>query len=299
MFRLAGLFLILSGIATLTYQVVWIQLLSLSVGSTSASVSTVLAAFFLGMGLGSLFAERLTRRFGDHLRAYVVLEIVIGVAGLALLPILLSLDEIMAWLPASLGTSLWFKLVVSLALLIVPTMAMGATFPVMTSLLIRSDRSLGDRLGSLYSLNTAGAVLGAVGSGYVLIPSLGLHGAVFVAVGLNALVVALGWRRRDAVLEPDADDKESDGPMPAPFVRTAALVVLAGTGFVSIAAEVAYTKALAIYLGGTNYGFSIILTVFLLGIAGGAWAIKSRLDRIERPAAWLAGGCSCSGSRCS
>lgn len=291
MFHLAGLFLILSGIATLTYQVVWVQLLSLSVGSTSASVSTVLAAFFLGMGLGSLLAERLTRRFGDHLRAYVVLEIVIGAAGLALLPVLLSLDEIMAMVPVWLGTSLVFKLCVSLALLVVPTMAMGATFPVMASLLIREDARLGDRLGMLYALNTAGAVLGAALSGFVLIPNLGMHGAVFVAVGLNAVVVVLGWQRRNRSFSvPSGSSAPASTRAAHGSVRVAALVVLAGTGFVSIAAEVAYTKALAIFLGGTTYGFATILSVFLLGIAGGSWAIKSRLDGIERPAAWLAVG---------
>ncbi|MCA8942416.1 MAG: fused MFS/spermidine synthase [Planctomycetes bacterium] len=293
MLRLAGLFLVLSGIATLTYQVVWVQLLSLSMGSTSASVSTVLAAFFLGMAAGSLLAHRMTRRLGDHLRAYVVLEVVIGVSGAVLLPVLLALDDIMAWTPAWLGTALWFKLVVSLLLMLVPTMAMGATFPVMASLLIRRDAQLGDRLGLLYSLNTLGAVLGALVSAFLFIPRWGLDGAVWVAVALNAVIVVIAVARMRGLPAEATTDEAVEGAQPitsSPRMRRLALAVLCGTGFVSIAAEVAYTKALAMFLDGTMYGFATILSIFLLGIAIGSWAIKSRLDRIEDPSRWLVAG---------
>ena len=84
MLKLAALFLLLSGIASLTYQVVWVRLLGLSMGSTSASISTVLAAFFLGLALGSYLAERITRNRINSLKPYIVLEIIIGLAGLIL-----------------------------------------------------------------------------------------------------------------------------------------------------------------------------------------------------------------------
>ena len=74
----AASLLILSGSAALIYQVAWVRLLSLSMGSTSASVSTVLAAFFAGLALGSYFAKRILRDRDGSLTVYVVLEVVVG-----------------------------------------------------------------------------------------------------------------------------------------------------------------------------------------------------------------------------
>ena len=142
MLKLAALFLLLSGIASLTYQVVWVRLLGLSMGSTSASISTVLAAFFLGLALGSYLAERITRNRINSLKPYIVLEIIIGLAGLILLPILLNLDAIMAATPA-LGATIPMKFAVTVVLLLIPTVCMGATFPVMASILIRRQDEVG------------------------------------------------------------------------------------------------------------------------------------------------------------
>ena len=88
-FEIAALLLVLSGLAALTYQVTWVRLLSLSMGSTSASVSTVLTAFFLGMAVGSFVAERLVRG-RDPLRVYVGLEAGIALSGVAVLNVNMS-----------------------------------------------------------------------------------------------------------------------------------------------------------------------------------------------------------------
>lgn len=304
MIQLATLFLVLSGIATLTYQVSWVRLLGLSMGSTSASISTVLAAFFLGMALGSYMAERITRNRIHSFAPYIILEAVIGISGLALLPVLLNLDSLMAWSPA-LGTAMSFKFVVSLGLLLVPTICMGATFPVMAALIIRRQNEVGLRIGQLYSLNTAGAVLGAMLSGFVFIPMWGLDGAIYIAFSLNLIIVLLGmYSLRRLQLPPlEVTPTESSSTNPpgqgskaiqdiktqAPL-RTLALVVLFCTGLVAIATEVGWTKYLSIFAGSTIYGFAAILTIFLTGIAVGSWVIKSYLEKIRSPALWMASG---------
>ena len=114
------------------------RLIGLSLGSTSASISTVLSAFFLGLALGSYLAERITRNHINSLMPYIVLEISIGTAGLVLLPLLLHLDHLMAMSPV-FGTELTLKFLLSVLLLIIPTTCMGATFPVMASILVRRD----------------------------------------------------------------------------------------------------------------------------------------------------------------
>ncbi|MGD8884829.1 MAG: fused MFS/spermidine synthase [Gammaproteobacteria bacterium] len=299
MFFLAALFLVVSGVAALTYQVVWVRLLGLSMGSTSASVSTVLAAFFLGLAIGSYLAERITRNRIDNLNVYIVLEAVIGIAGLTLLPILLNLDSLMATIPG-LGSTIEFKFAVAMVLLVVPTMCMGATFPVMAAILVRRQTDMGKRVSQLYSLNTAGAVFGAMFAGFVFIPNWGLDGAIYVAATLNAFIVALAIYMNSRIkLPPIETHDDMRGELTAQQkeafkqqapLRFHALVVLFATGFVAIATEVGWTKYLSIFTGTTIYGFSAILTIFLFGIAAGSWWVKKYLDRISRPEFWMAIG---------
>ncbi len=294
MLLLAASFLLLSGIASLTYQVAWVRLLGLSFGSTSASISTVLTAFFLGMALGSYLAERITRNRIDTLKPYIVLEMLIGVSGLSLLPLLLHLDWLIALLPA-FGTSLSLKFVLALLLLSIPTISMGATFPVMASIFIRRENELGLRMGQFYSLNTAGAVLGAALSGFVLIPNWGLDGAIFIAAALNLtiVVVALYFNTHLALPPLEKDGNQVGGTVASTGhepgqLRTHALIVLFATGLASIASQVGWTKYLSIFTGTTIYGFAVILTVFLIGIAAGSWAMRSRLQHMRSPALSLA-----------
>ena len=297
MLKLAALFLLLSGIASLTYQVVWVRLLGLSMGSTSASISTVLAAFFMGLALGSYLAERITRNRINSLKPYIYLEIIIGIAGLVLLPVLLNLDSIMAATPA-LAATIPMKFAVTVSLLLIPTVCMGATFPVMASILIRRKNEVGVRVSQLYSLNTAGAVLGAAMAGFFFVPNWGLDGAVYIAFTINLLIVLMGLYLNSQLelppIEEPEPEEEADSTSrsiaeEAPL-RGRALMVLFATGLVSIATEVGWTKYLSIFTGTTIYGFAAILTVFLIGIAAGSWYIKSHLDRMQRPELWMAFG---------
>ena len=87
-----SLFLLISGSSALIYQVLWVRLLSLSIGSTSVSVSIVLAAFFLGLGLGSYFAGDILKKFKNALKIYLFVVISIAISAILLLPVLLNLD---------------------------------------------------------------------------------------------------------------------------------------------------------------------------------------------------------------
>ena len=294
--RLIALFLLLSGIASLTYQVTWVRLLGHSMGSTSAAISTVLAAFFLGLALGSYSAEKITRNRINDLRVYIVLELVIGLSGLLLLPVLLNLDSLMAQLPAY-GSTLTAKFLITMILLALPTLCMGATFPVIAAILIRKSTEIGGGLSALYSINTAGAVLGASLSGFVFIPQWGLDGAIYIAFALNMAIAVMAWglnrnlRLLPVEPEPAVDvHSQSNVITHGTFLPGVSLAVLFCTGLVAIASEVGWTKYLAIFTGTTIYGFAAILTVFLMGIASGSWWIKSRLEHLRTPHVWLSGG---------
>jgi spermidine synthase len=304
---LSGLFLLLSGVAALTYQVVWVRLLGLSMGSTAAAVSTVLAAFFAGLAAGSALADRLTRH-RPGIGPYLALELGIGLSGLALLPLLLRLDALVAALPATLATAIATKFAITLLLLALPTLCMGATFPVMAELVSRGRSDLGGRLSFVYSMNTWGAVAGAALAGFVLIPRLGLDGAVLAAAACNFAIVAIGLAARGvfAGAEADGDRPRTTATLTATAnaastatatsdearraAASAALFALVATGFCSIAAEVGWTKYLAVFTGATLYGFSTILAVFLTGIALGSWLVRPLLGDTERSARMLASG---------
>ncbi len=293
MSHIAVIFLLLSGIASLSYQLVWVRLLGLSMGSTSASISTVLAAFFLGLAVGSYLAERITRNRIDNLSVYILLELIIGVSGLGLLPLLLHLDSIMAALPI-LATSIGLKFVLTILLLSIPTVCMGATFPVMAAILIRRENNVGSGISLLYSVNTAGAVLGAALAGFMFIPKWGLDGAIYIAFGINMFIVTTAlffnrlYKLKPIELAPAATTETviNTAVTTAPM-RYRALIVLFATGFVSIAAEVGWTKYLSIFTGTTIYGFAAILTVFLTGISVGSWVIKHYIGRMQQPAVWM------------
>ncbi len=281
--NLAPWLLVPSGCAALVYQVVWVRLLMLSIGSTSVAISTVLSAFFLGMTFGSMLSARIAQGRLTDLKVFAWLELGIGLSGLILLPVLLHLDHGMALL-GELGTALWIKFSICLVLLFIPTVCMGATYPVLASALAHQREALGSFLGNLYTLNTAGAVAGALLSGFVLIPHIGLDGSVVMAslfnlfTGLGALL--LHRKVRHALLaSPDtsgyAAPLQSGSPTSREHWEVGA--VLFCTGAIATASQVAWTKYVSIFVGATLYGFSAILGIFLIGIAAGSWYSKRRL----------------------
>jgi len=297
--RLAASCLFLSGMAALIYQVAWVRLLGLSMGSTSASVSTVISAFFLGMALGSFFAGKLKRRDGRDLAVYLGLELGIAVCGLASLPVLLNLDWLVTnldWLHAG---GLGPRFLVATVLLVLPTSCMGATFPVMSALLLkqREDADLGRGFSWIYALNTAGAMSGALLTGFVLVPTVGLDGAIYVAATANLWIViscARGLLRGvDRVSAGPASERQESGGAQAQAslgrsqLRGQAVTVICYTGVISLAVEVAWTKYLSIFTGTTVYGFASILAIFLGGITLGSLLLRSRLNRMVRPELWV------------
>ena len=188
------LLFVCSGACGLTYQVLWLRLLSLVFGVTVHAASTVLAAFMAGLALGSLLAERLARR-GHPLRVFAALEAGIAVAALATPALLGAAASLYRPLSTIAGDSLWIltagRFVASFAVLLVPTVLMGATLPVLS----RADlvRASGARLGTLYAVNTTGALAGALATGYVLIGGIGIQRTFLLAAALNVAVAAIAW----------------------------------------------------------------------------------------------------------
>src|SRR5215813_11969376 len=289
-----------SGISGLVYQVVWVRELVLVFGATTFAVSTVLTVFMGGLALGSYYFGRRSETAARPLRLYGLLEIGIGLYGLAVPLIFGALPNVYqtfwSWLHLSFFMLSIVRFAFAALVLIVPTALMGATLPVLSSFYARDVGRIGFRVGSLYALNTFGAVLGAAATGFVLIPVLGMKAATSTAAAMNILlgVVALFVSRRverePSVGESGAEQEETETKRQRPAPREPhpieISVVIAGfavSGFVALSYEVIWSRVLALIIGSSVYAFSIMLTTFLIGLAAGATIASRFVDRIRSP----------------
>jgi spermidine synthase len=213
-----------SGISGLVYQVVWVRELVLVFGATTFAVSTVLTAFMGGLALGSFYFGRRSERVNRPLRLYGLIEIGIGVYGLAV-PFIFALlpslyQPFWNWLHLSFFAISIVRFIFAALVLIVPTALMGATLPVLSSYYARDHGRIGLHVGSLYALNTFGAVMGAAATGFVLIPSFGMRATTATAAAINILLglVALSFARKyeadTDVLDPRAERASVDEVTP-------------------------------------------------------------------------------------
>ena len=293
----------LSGVAGLVYEIVWIRMLSHLLGGTSYAISTVLAAFMGGLALGSRHFGKRADRVQRPLWLYVKLEF--GIALLGLLVYLLirvsppAYVAIAGVLPEPVLGLL--RAVIAFALILPPTFLMGGTLPVLSRFIVRSGDRLGRGLGTLYAVNTLGAVLGSFLAGFVLVASFGTQGSVAIAVAINVVVGLVVWMlERSTTSEPatESDEVQLRPPSgksgarvkePATQMNYAVLMaVFAMSGFASLGYEIYWTRALQHFLGNSTYAFSAMLTTFLLGLAAGGWVGGRIADRSVSPPRVLA-----------
>jgi spermidine synthase len=245
----------------------------------------VLAVFFGGLALGNWLAARRLSRVAHPLRVYAALEGAIGAFALLSLPLLRHLDALYTWFgvpDTRLGlTALRFAC--AALLLLPPTLAMGATLPVVARGLVTRDERLGRWSAWLYGANTLGAVLGAYLCGFWALPWLGLSRTLVAAGVTNLAVAALAYfaSRGARPLPPETETQaDADGARG----RRAFLFFFAVSGFVAIGYEIVWSKVFGIVMEGTLYGFAAVLSAYLLGIAIGSFAIAARVDSLRDPA---------------
>jgi spermidine synthase len=283
--------LVLSGFAGLSYELLWVRQLALSLGSTTESFATVLAVFFGGLALGSRWAGRRSRTTQRPVATYAALEATTGVLGLVLLPLMSRLSLALVSLePTSLVGATVFRALLSGLLLLPPTFLMGATLPFICAAVIARDDDSGRGTALVYGLNTLGAVLGAYGVTYWLLPSLGVSGATLVVVGLNLAVAAVAFvsSRRPGGEGPAAPPTpEGTGPKhdTSGGKEGLALTLTAFLmGFTATGAQLVWSRFFSIALKGTAYGLGAVLVSVLSGIALGSLLATWLARKPERTA---------------
>lgn len=294
-----------SGAAALIYQIIWFKQLQFVLGSSTFAVSVTVASFFFGLSLGSWWGGRMADRVRRPLRAYAVLELLVGAVSLA---ITLFLSKWAVWTPfltPFLGQgsllSAALTLLVSLSTLALPTMLMGATLPLLAKYIIREQQALARRIGFLYGINTLGAAIGCAIAGLILLGTLGVWrsavvgSSVYFTIALTAGALMFSAHRKaqsaGAVTPGSAEDggEASAGDTWEPATGssqeiTALVIIFAISGFVSIAYEVLWFRVLANFSLHTVYAFSAMLSTYLLGLVLGAFIcarfVAPRKDRL-------------------
>jgi len=292
----------LSGMTSLIYEVMWGRKFGLVFGVTTYAVSTVLAAFFAGLALGSYIAGRLVDRTRVHpLAVYGIMEGVVGAYAL-LLPVLLagveaSYPAVYSRVGESFSLFTLYRFVVCFVVLVVPTTLMGATLPVVSKLMVEQEAVLGLNVGRLYAINTSGAVAGAFSAGFVLVKAFGVTNTTLMTAAANFLLAAAALiLSRLAVFRPvRRPESHREGltealePEPGLSLEDKAILTLAFTsGLTVLALEVVWTRSLVLVLGSTTYAFSTMLTAVLVGIALGSAVFARWADPTRNRAALVA-----------
>ena len=256
-----------SGFPALVYQLTWQRELFRIFGVNSESVTIVVTAFMLGLGLGSLAGGWISRqpRIG-LLPLLATIELLTAAFGIVSLSVFEQVGALIVnWPLAAVAAA-------NLLLVIVPTLLMGATLPILVSHLVRHAGEVGGAVGLLYYVNTLGAGVACVVCCAILFPFFGMHAAVYLGVGINTAVAvaAIGAhlvQRNGAVLA-SAVTANKD---PASSLSMRLALLLAGLGgFISLSFEIFLFRTISYASGSSATAFALTLACFLFGIAEGA-----------------------------
>ncbi len=284
---------ILSGVAGLIYELVWTRMLVLIFGNTLFATSTVLSSFMAGFAAGSYFIGKYIDQHNPRLlRLYAILELAIGAMAM-LFPLLLTLaSPLYAGLYRAFDGNLALlnvaRFAICFVIILIPTFMMGGTLPVLVKYSSSSNqtRSLGNRTGLLYGLNTLGAVVGCLICGFVLLEQLGmrLSGTVGITINIGVAVIAFWLSRGERPGGATAQDDKPEAPVEQRYSRAtvrAVIIAIGLSGFCSLAYEVFWARMLALFSSNTVYSFSAILSTFLGGIALGSLIYYKFLSSIK------------------
>lgn len=172
----------ISGWAAILYQLLWQRYLFTIFGSNIESTTIIVSAFMFGLGVGSIIGGKISKKNNNSLLLiFAMVEFFIGIFGLFSLQIFDLVGEITMNLN-SIGTS-----IVSLGLVIIPTMLMGSTLPLLVQYFLQYNSNVGETLGKFYFVNTLGSALGALIATEFIFKLFYMDGTIYFSVCLNLI----------------------------------------------------------------------------------------------------------------
>lgn len=287
-----------SGVCSLIDQVVWLRLLKLIIGNTVYASTVVVSVFMGGLAVGAALMGRRCERFRDPLRSYALIELAITLSVLLSPAALRGADAFYVWLwrgfspgPAAL---VFWQVLLSALILLVPTILMGSTLPLLARFVTSVEQETGPLVGRLYALNMLGAAAGTFLAGFVLIRTVGVMGSLYAAALLNVGVACGGYLLHrlatSRVVRPSSLVVAPNDERPATSDTSRfGLALLAGGFFLSglacIGYELLWMRSIVHSIGTFTYVFSAVLTVYLVGNVIGTMIGSRIVRRLKHPAA--------------
>jgi predicted membrane-bound spermidine synthase/tetratricopeptide (TPR) repeat protein len=279
---------IVSGATGLIYQIAWFKYLSLFLGNTTYAQTIVLATFMGGLAIGASLWGRRADRAKSPIVLYGGLEFFIGLYCIVYPWLMSAVKSLFVMtvhaldLPSDGTAVLFLKLLISVLTLLLPTILMGGTLPVLVRFITDSVEESGKNVATLYFLNSFGAVLGSLLGGFFLVPMAGLQATVLSAGVVNILIAAvafaLGTRKMLAPAEGESAPGTELPSAPDLFVLLA--VGVAGvSGLAAMIYEVAWVRLLIPVLGSSTYSYTLMLVAFIAGITIGSWLVSVLIRR--------------------
>lgn len=260
----------LSGFPALLYQIIWQRALFTLFGADIESVTLIVTVFMLGLGLGSLLGGKLSARPGMRLlAAFGAIELSVGAFGAASLWIFHRVAAFTA------GSPLLVTGMVAVALLLVPTLLMGSTLPLLAEHFVRRSGNVGESVGILYAVNTFGSGVACFAAAFFVMRLLGETGSVRLSVGFNlfvgttALLLQRGSRSqgRSSEVQPVAARR-------ATIPLRMGMFLAGATGFIALAYEIVWFRLYSSSSGAKASTFALLLAVYLVGIAYGSLKVR-------------------------
>lgn len=275
----------ISGIPAILYQIVWQRALFSLYGINIESVTIVVSAFMLGLGLGSLLGGVLSRKRSlSPVLLFASAEIGTAIFALRSLPLFRVVAE------HTRSAPVWLIGVISFLLVVFPTILMGSTLPLLIEQLVRSSKKVGSAVAALYFANTLGSGGGCIVVVPLLMSKFGQTGTIRCAalmnatVGIVALIKLLGTLRQSGVpvfeglvRKQRTEDEADANDALMPF--TLALICSAFFGFAALSYEIIWYRLLAFALVDTASTFSSLLGSYLIGIAFGSHLAEKYVER--------------------
>jgi len=286
------IFFFVSGVTGLIYEVVWTRLLTRVMGNTHYSIATVLTIFMAGLALGSYLGGRWIDGKKNPLFVYATLEGAIGIYCLLIPSIIDSAFPLFEWVyqtqNESYSKASLCRFFICGAILLIPTALMGATLPVLSKYVSRERACIGRDVGTLYSLNTFGAVFGALSSAFLFMRIWGVLATIWFAAGLNILIAVVIFIlfRSDVNTASKEELNQTKESIESSSLGSNVIFILLAFGFsgwCALTYQIAWNRILSLLLGSSIYAFSLILATFILGLALGTMVFSHMVNKFKNP----------------
>ncbi len=282
------LLFLLSGAASLIYQILWMRDLGLVFGNTTYATGTVLAAFMGGLGFGAYFLGKIYNNVKNPVKIYAILELIIGIY-ILVYPFLFNMCfPLYSYFYNNISSNFFlitlFRLFLSFAILFIPTFMMGGTLPILSKYFIGNLESASLKLGILYAANTLGACIGSSICSFLLIGSIGTNNTRYFAVLINILIGITGLYL-STKLPPNSvtqnENFKQNNYISDNAIDILLLILFSISGLTSFGYEVIWTRLFIPFLGTSIYSFTLILLTVLIGITIGSYIYRLIGNKIK------------------